>query len=378
MGAGCSMCNSSEEHKRTKLISNQMKKASQNTRKVHKLLLLGAGGSGKSTFFKQLKCIHGTGIPRDEKITKFIEIIHNNIIGGMQILIERYEYYNKKRSRSRRKSAIVPSVGVVDKDNEKYVEFIKNFDVKEFGDNFEKIKQAITALWLDECIQNIWNIRSRFQIPDSARHFFDKMDAICDKHYLPTDEDCLLSRYQTTGIVQQEFDIHQNKKQIHNFQVYDVGGQRNQRTKWIHCFENVTAIIFIASIAAYDMVLSEDEETNRMEEALDLFSQIVNGRWFKETAMILFLNKIDLFRQKILTTPITVCKQFKDCPLEDEHNEKKSKRFIAQKFVEKRKDEEKRLYIHFTCAIDKKMTKKIFMDVQHVIISNNLEKAALV
>lgn len=382
MGTNCSMCNSTEEQKRTKLISNQMKKEDKTLRRVHKLLLLGAGGSGKSTFFKQLKCIHGTGIPPDEKTTKFIEIIHNNIIGGMQTLIERYEYYNKKRARSRRKSAIVPNIGVVDKDNEKYVEFIKNCDVKEFSDNFEKIKEAITALWLDGCIQNVWNLRSRFQIPDSAGHFFDKMDEICDKHYLPTDKDCLLSRYQTKGIVQQEFDIIQNtntwngKIQTHNFQVFDVGGQRNERKKWIHCFDNVTAVIFIASIAAYDMSLSEDKNTNRMEEALDLFSQIVNGRWFRETAMILFLNKIDIFRQKIETIPLTVC--FKDCPFEHAKDEKKAKRFIAQKFIEKRKDEYKKLYIHYTCAIDKKMTKKIFRDVQHVIISNNLEKAALV
>ena len=41
----------------------------------------------------------------------------------------------------------------------------------------------------------------------------------------------------------------------HKFQVFDVGGQRNERKKWIHCFENVTAVIFIASIAAYDMVM---------------------------------------------------------------------------------------------------------------------------
>jgi len=38
-------------------------------------------------------------------------------------------------------------------------------------------------------------------------------------------------------------------------------------------------------------VLFEDETQNRMEEALQLFDQIVNSKWFKATAMILFLNK---------------------------------------------------------------------------------------
>lgn len=40
----------------------------------------------------------------------------------------------------------------------------------------------------------------------------------------------------------------------------DVGGQRSERKKWIHCFEGVTAIVFCVAISAYDLVLAEDEE----------------------------------------------------------------------------------------------------------------------
>jgi len=38
----------------------------------------------------------------------------------------------------------------------------------------------------------------------------------------------------------------------------DVGGQRSERKKWIHCFENVTAIIFMVAANEYDMTLVED------------------------------------------------------------------------------------------------------------------------
>ena len=81
--------------------------------------------------------------------------------------------------------------------------------------------------------------------------------------------------------------------------MFDVGGQRNERKKWIHCFEGVTAVLFVAAISAYDQVLYEDENTNRMVEALNLFSEICNSNWFRDTAMILFLNKRDLFMEKI-------------------------------------------------------------------------------
>jgi hypothetical protein len=47
------------------------------------------------------------------------------------------------------------------------------------------------------------------------------------------------------------------------FEMYDVGGQRNERKKWIHCFDSVTAIIFVAALSEYDQVLFEDASTNR-------------------------------------------------------------------------------------------------------------------
>lgn len=46
--------------------------------------------------------------------------------------------------------------------------------------------------------------------------------------------------------------------------LFDVGGQRSERKKWIHCFEDVTAIIFCVAMSEYDQVLHEDETTVTM------------------------------------------------------------------------------------------------------------------
>ena len=62
----------------------------------------------------------------------------------------------------------------------------------------------------------------------------------------------------------------------------------------IHCFENVTAILFLVAISEYDQMLYEDESINRMQEALVLFDSICNSRWFVRTSIILFLNKVRL------------------------------------------------------------------------------------
>lgn len=71
---------------------------------------------------------------------------------------------------------------------------------------------------------------------------------------MPTDQDVLRSRVKTTGITETTFVIGDL-----TYRMFDVGGQRSERKKWIHCFENVTAIIFLVAISEYDQVLIEDE-----------------------------------------------------------------------------------------------------------------------
>ena len=89
----------------------------------------------------------------------------------------------------------------------------------------------------------------------------------------------------------------------------DVGGQRSERRKWIHCFDKVSAVLFVAALSEYDQVLREDDSQNRMKESLLLFDEICNSPWFRTTAFILFLNKMDLFKEKIQRVNLNVCFQ---------------------------------------------------------------------
>jgi hypothetical protein len=104
---------------------------------------------------------------------------------------------------------------------------------------------------------------------------------------------------KTTGITETTFIIGDL-----TYRMFDVGGQRSERKKWIHCFENVTTILFLVAISEYDQLLFEDETVNRMQEALTLFDSICNSRWFVKTSIILFLNKIDRFKEKLPVSPM--------------------------------------------------------------------------
>ncbi|ETE58604.1 Guanine nucleotide-binding protein G(t) subunit alpha-3, partial [Ophiophagus hannah] len=156
--------------------------------------------------------------------------------------------------------------------------------------------------------------------------------------------------------------------------MFDVGGQRSERKKWIHCFEGVTCIIFCAALSAYDMVLVEDEEVNRMHESLNLFSSICNHKYFASTSIVLFLNKKDLFQEKITKTNLCVCFPEYDGPntFEDAGN------YIKKQFLDlNTRKEDKEIYAHLTCATDTQNVKFVFDAVTDIIIKENLKDCGL-
>lgn len=365
------ICFGSEADQRSAKLAKELKQDQSNENKVKKLLLLGAGGSGKSTFFKQLRNIHGVGISMNERAEIYCDIVHSNIISSMKTLIVENRNMTKAENELEMKGV---GHSKIEDDNEQYARWILDFEEENFSKDLESVKHAIQALWTDKGIQSAWGQRAKFQIQDSASYFFTAIDRICSQNYVPTQEDVLLARIRTTGIVEQEFVVKGNK-----FQVFDVGGQRNERKKWIHCFEHVTGVLFLAALSAYDQTLYEDDQTNRMREALDLFKQISNSRWFKDTAMILFLNKKDLFSEKIQKVPISVCFSNYDGP---KHDEIESREFIKERFKElapmQGRHESKKMFCHFTCAIDRNQVENIFRDVQRIIIHQNLEVASLI
>ena len=112
-----------------------------------------------------------------------------------------------------------------------------------------ELLEAMKRLWTDSGVQTCFNRSNEYQLNDSAKYFLDKLDEIGQTGYLPSTQDILRTRVKTTGIVEINFSF----KDL-NFRVFDVGGQRSERKKWIHCFEDVTAIIFIVALSEYDQV----------------------------------------------------------------------------------------------------------------------------
>jgi len=234
----------------------------------------------------------------------------------------------------------------------------------DFDGNFDKFAaEDIKTLWKDPGFQEAISRASEFQYLDSTPYFISQLDRIVASTYSPTNTDILYSRSITCGIMETYFSVNGV-----NFKMCDVAGQRSERRKWMQCFGDVKAVIVVVGISEYDQVLREQSEVNRMHEALKLFADICNSRWFEKTTMILFLNKIDLFAAKIERVPLSKCfpnytgpNTFEDCT-----------RYIAELFRGANRNANKLIYTHLTCATDTANISLIFEDVKNAILQDRL------
>jgi GTPase SAR1 family protein len=241
---GCGSSNAVEggddRRKKNKDLDAELKQQKSQEDEKIKLLLLGAGESGKSTIFKQMKIIYGDQYTDAER-RQHIPTVYSNVLQAIKILIDQTITFNMTNEIQAKEA----------------FELIKNIDESEAIDI--RVGDAIKSLWNDPGMKAVWNRRAEFQVIESVQYYFNRIDIIKSPDYLPDKDDIIYSRVRTSGIVTERYLIDNTV-----FEMYDVGGQRNERKKWIHCFEGVTAVIFVAAISEYDQKLFEDASTNRM------------------------------------------------------------------------------------------------------------------
>lgn len=342
---------SHEESKANDEINSSLRKEKARIDSEIKLLLLGAGESGKSTIAKQMKFLFMDGFNNEER-ESYKGIIASNTVGSMRVLV-----------------AAAADMGI---EITEHKDAAERFMSETAGTQFNgaltaAIGKDIKALWADPAVRATYARSSEFQLNDSAAYYFDNIDRIVDPAYVVSQEDVLRSRTKTTGIIETEFDV----KGTH-FRMVDVGGQRSERKKWMYCFQDVTAVLFCVALSEYDLKLYEDDTTNRMHESMKLFKEICNTKWFVNTSMILFLNKKDLFAEKIQKTDLKVC--FPEYT--GGHDFEAASSFIRETFLAQN-ETKKPIYHHLTCATDTKNVEIVFLAVRDSILNSILSSAGM-
>jgi len=332
-------------NKKSKVIDAVIHKERRATESKVKLLLLGTGDSGKSTFVKQMKVIHKNGFSTGE-IMKFMKVLQENCLVSMQRILQCEEVkIQGKRLREAKDNVLAAE-----------------------ADDLDKVYKDVILLWQDKAVKDAFENRSelRIQIPSTSDYFFDNAERFANEAFQPIPEDMFRAKQKTTGVVEVQFEINKI-----DFTLVDVGGQRSERRKWLHCFDDVTSVIFLAALDEYDMRLEEDLSTNRLEESLRLFSEVTASNFFQPTSWILFLNKSDLFETKIKKVPLT--NFFQDYPRDQTTNFDAACLFIQARYQANFKGT--RLYPYVTCALDTNNCKKVFTAVRDTVITGALNEA---
>ncbi|XP_072998246.1 guanine nucleotide-binding protein alpha-1 subunit isoform X1 [Typha latifolia] len=383
MGSFCSRPQSinkadAEENAQAAEIERRIAQETKAEQHIHKLLLLGAGESGKSTIFKQIKLLFQTGFDEAE-LRSYTPVIHANVYQTIKILYDGAKELAQNESSS--------SKYVISPDNKEVGEKLSEIGSRlDYPLLTKEIAQEIKKLWHDAAIQETCSCGNLLQVPDCAQYFMENLERLCEVDYVPTKEDVLYARVRTTGVVEIQFSpVGENRKSGEVYRLYDVGGQRNERRKWIHLFEGVTAIIFCAAISEYDQMLFEDETKNRMMETKELFDWVLKQSCFEKTSFMLFLNKFDIFEKKVQKVPLSVCEWFKDYQptasgkQEVEHAyEFVKKKFEELYFQSSKPDRVDRVFkIYRTTALDQKLVKKTFKLVDETLRRRNLIEAGL-
>lgn len=111
--------------------------------------------------------------------------------------------------------------------------------------------------------------------------FLNQIDEIRKPNFIPTTQDILYCRVMTVSISKIEFEVPVPKKYgggIAEFWMFDVGGQRGQRKKWIQVFDGIQAILFLIAASDFDQTLREDHKKNRLQESFGLFEDVCQSK----------------------------------------------------------------------------------------------------
>ncbi|CAL1567681.1 unnamed protein product [Knipowitschia caucasica] len=300
-----------------------------------------------------MRIINGSGYKEDDR-RDFRRLVHQNVVAAIQALVVAMTTLN---------------INYFDDNNLVHSKRLSQVEVHTVSSLEPWQTEAIGKVWNDHGVQMCYDRRREFQISDNAKYYLSDFDRIAQPSYIPTVQDVLRVRVPTTGIIEYPFSLPSTPSVT--FRMVDVGGQRSERRKWIHCFENVTSIIYLSALSEFDQTISENQTDNRLMESLSLFKTILSYSWFQESSTILFLNKTDLLEEKIPQSHLnTYFPQYTGPKCDAEA----AKQFIRQMFRDEYGHRHAPLYTHFTCATDTGNIKKVFKNVEDTVFKQLIDE----
>eukprot|EP01124_Arcella_intermedia_P023272 TRINITY_DN3656_c0_g1_i1.p1 TRINITY_DN3656_c0_g1~~TRINITY_DN3656_c0_g1_i1.p1 ORF type:complete len:416 (-),score=53.34 TRINITY_DN3656_c0_g1_i1:69-1316(-) len=203
-------------------------------------------------------------------------------------------------------------------------------------------------------------------------YFLAHLERVAAADYEPTLMDILKVRQRTTGVKLTRF-----VQDTAEYELVDVGGQSPERLKWETITETVhpSAILFFVSMDEFDIISDEDSTKSKLDKALEVFNGFfgtMSEEALREVTVVLFLNKRDLFEERIKN--LESLERFRLRFGEGEGAE--GCELILKDYVVEQAstlfDEDKEIHCHITCALDTEAMKAVFEAVKQDIFMNRL------
>jgi len=267
-----------------------------------KVLLLGSGGCGKTTFIKQMKLNFSKFSSTDE--TEAASAIQLNTLKTLKEAIE--------------------NLGL--SESEEGVPDVMASNAK------DDVPQSLFASLIG--VAGRMDVKSylkdTYGKTSSPYYFVERAAEIYSADYIhPSSDDILRCRIVTRGMTKTSFAVDGS-----DLVFIDVGGQRSQRRVWSEAMSETTAVVFVASLEDYLLKLEEDPEKSRLTESLEVFERVFHSPKLRNVPVILLLNKVDLFTERLVTNPINqYVNDFKGNPTDS----KDALKYVATKFAQRAK-----------------------------------------
>eukprot|EP01122_Echinamoeba_exundans_P005047 TRINITY_DN15228_c0_g1_i1.p1 TRINITY_DN15228_c0_g1~~TRINITY_DN15228_c0_g1_i1.p1 ORF type:complete len:337 (+),score=47.83 TRINITY_DN15228_c0_g1_i1:3-1013(+) len=301
----------------------------------HKILFLGTANSGKTTIYKQMLSLCQSG----ETLEK--DLPRQFMLSCLRSLV------------AARKKYLENSQNDADDD----VQWLEQPGAEEL----------LSSFWLQEATQRAFADKYRNHVPENVEYFLSThAQRILAPNYEVEVGDVLRCYLPTTSNHVTKIQFFDSRRTA---EVYDVGGQRSARKKWIHTFEKVDVIIYCASLVDYDVTLVEDDQTNAMSESIRLWQEIKNAKWFQGPSVrwILIFTKLDLFEEKIAQSPLS-----NTFPTYTGPNEvHQSAEFIRQQYLAASENTRAHVSTHCVCSVDEAMMSNVFSAIKDYIFTSS-------
>jgi GTPase SAR1 family protein len=324
-----------------------------------RVLLLGAGDTGKSTIFKQISILQNEGFD-DQLFQDYILHVRMHTLRGMRALSS----YALKHN--------VPFDAEENKKCANELQILSDLDVES---QWSVMSAKIASLWADSAIKSAYDIRNEFQIEENGSYFFDNLSRVSQDSYRPTQVDVLMTRVKTLGVTEKMIHLEGDKK----LKIVDVGGQRTERKKWFSLFETCCTILYLVSLSDYNQKCYEDDDTNRMMENYKLFCDVINNKYFTDKPVIVIFNKLDVFENKMKKKRDHIGLAFPEYNdiSEDHHNVDVALQFLEKKFKEARDASDYDygpIYTFTSKAIDTESLRGTIEQVKSIILKYGLKQ----